>query len=635
MNLRIFILGILLAALGCSPAVASPERLDAMAEASTAGAQHVAPHRVGAGAGNFAFPIGPATINGLDAGTYPGLTFPPALQGGGIVAPGSAPSFTLYVNKGGNDANQCSIMLPCLTLGRGTTVAASLPVSPAQGVLLHVGMGTYAESLSIPPYTWIAGDDITAFDTEITGNLTIDTAKWVAASVAFPTIVDGGISGFTIDGTTTLTFTGVSLALGDFSFGTRTYAVGAFVATGDATAGGYVNARQTEFSGGVALTACTFDTRSLSLLSNVTIASTASRSASWYSGADNIGGQGAITITIDSTAGHTVSVTGAATQIAAPATLLLKGSGTSYEGTSGFVPSTVTLSSAAPAPIVDSPLVGLNSVLPSGSNATSTYVPTANGSGGITWAAGGGGGGITAGTGDTTFSGTGSVVTTTNECSGGGTGNVCKVPGAMELGSLTPDLGGMNHAIGLAYPSGYPSGPPTTGGILSSGVSGLGANDLHYFPPNTSGSLVNYVIAPGWNNVALNTQETDVFQRQGAYATTTTSATNNLSNPINTLSGHAYVSTCTCLARCVSGGGCTAGAIAATTGQAAFLDNAGSITVATQTYPPSSADIFFANTSSMAALLTYTTSSHTFSWTVQGIASATIDWTCTWETIKN
>ena len=37
------------------------------------------PHTLSA-TGNFAFPIGPASINGLDAGTYPNLTFPPTSQ---------------------------------------------------------------------------------------------------------------------------------------------------------------------------------------------------------------------------------------------------------------------------------------------------------------------------------------------------------------------------------------------------------------------------------------------------------------------------------------------------------------------------------------------------------------------------
>jgi hypothetical protein len=290
----------------------------------------------------------------------------------------------------------------------------------------------------------------------------------------------------------------------------------------------------------------------------------------------------------------------------------------------------------------------------------------------------GGGGGITAGTGDTTFSGSGSVATTTASAQGGkytfdpgglrlnfgsssGAGNAAIIGDGASYTYLNTSAGGALGAVfndsafgwydtsnGFTFftssqslgggtgviqlpKAGVNPTTVTTGGLYWVGSSGDG---LHYTGPS-GGSFVDYMVAPTHGPVAISTQLPQIVTRGSATVTTTTSATNNLSNPITTISGHGYVSRCTCIARCVSGAGCTAGAVAATTDEAAFLDASGSITVATQTDPPSSAPIFFANTSSMAALLSYSTSTHTYSWTVNGIASATIDWTCSWETVGN
>lgn len=388
-------------ALGCVHGKPVPGAAPAIVDAGSdvtvtheAGSGPVVPHTFGSG------PVWPFTVNGTDAGFSPNIWFSGSGPGGGLIADGSAPSFSLYVNKGGNDANPCSILSPCLTIGRGMSVMKSLQLNVFQNGVVHLGVGSYIENWLLPPGVIVKGEIATDLAPVILGTTGLDSAAWAAANTGFsdasPPAPQSGIEsvelayGYAV----TIDFTGAasSATSGEVDL---TYALigGPVTITGDPTQGGFVLAENSRFDptstitvqGGAQLNTIT---------SNVTSPTVAITGAQWQSQGDSIGtiaDSELVSITVDSTSGA-ASITGTGSQTVG--SLTLKGPATTCSGTAGFIPSSVTLTpydGGTPAPCVPlSPVMGLSSIIPmDGGPATAGLVATATGNGGVVFSSAG------------------------------------------------------------------------------------------------------------------------------------------------------------------------------------------------------------------------------------------------------
>jgi hypothetical protein len=345
--------------------------------------------------------------------------------GGGLITDGSAPSFSLYVNKSGNDANPCSILLPCLTIARAMLLVPTLtgqgPLPDTFGtfVEIYVGGGTYAENVVLQPYVGLVAQEQSTITVAIDGTITL-SSSWNGADAGITGVALSVVDGFSITGDVTVAPSGTG---GAEVFFYNDAIAGNLTVTGNTNTNTNVGIYQTVVDSAVSVSGAAFYSAG-SQLGDVTIASTASTSALWGSASDALF-DGAVTVT--SAAGHTATAFLQTSQLN-ETSLTLTGSGTTYSATAGGIPSTVTLTSSAPAPVPLSPLIGLNSKIAAGTNATNLYYPAANGSGGIAWTAPPTGG-ITQLTGPVTAGpGSGSVadtLTLSGDCTVSGSAITC------------------------------------------------------------------------------------------------------------------------------------------------------------------------------------------------------------------
>jgi len=298
--------------------------------------------------------------------------YEPQSTGGSGPIPSS--DFIIWVNKGGNDTTGTGTdEAPYLTIGKGLAVAKTV-ASPTQGVLVWVGPGDYsAESPVLPPFVSLMPQDSSG-DFTFTGDISLDPS-WTTAG-ADPSSAIGEFS----TGNIAIDFTGTNTGLVTL---VGTTVSGNLVVTGDPATGGEVfTSFETEVVGTIVITAADFTNHGLIFDSTLSVLSTAAQSASWTPLAST--SFTPTTVTIDSTAGNTVTVRSQGTSWSN--TLVLKGAGTSYTCDSLGIP-VVDLLDGAPAPILISPLLGLNSRLLTGLAATAGFVATADGAGNITWSA--------------------------------------------------------------------------------------------------------------------------------------------------------------------------------------------------------------------------------------------------------
>jgi hypothetical protein len=304
-----------------------------------------------------------------------------------------AASFTINVNKGGNDTTgNGTDEKPYLTIGKAMTVAAGLSPSAALPALILVGPGTYTENVAWAPFVWVtAAESGGTGGTIIAGNVTL-SAGWIASG-ASPT---GGLDAVFVTGSCTLDFTGAA-SFGFFLMESVSV-TGNVTATGDSVQGGGLSATTMEVGGNTTVTGAFLFTvtsvmAGLGVPGNtITIASSAAQVAAWTSSNDSI----VSNVTINASAGQDVTVamqgTGwgpsgnVPTNPTGTLTLTDGGDGhTSYTASAGGIPNVVTLVGGAAPPVGVSPLVGLNSKKPDGTNAALGTLPRADGAGGIAW----------------------------------------------------------------------------------------------------------------------------------------------------------------------------------------------------------------------------------------------------------
>jgi len=309
--------------------------------------------------------------------------------GGGGSGPLPAATFTIVVNKGGNDATgDGTDEKPFLTIAHAMTVATSISPTFDQPALIQVGPGGYTENLVWPPNVIVSGLDASTLGFFLNGSITLNHALWVAAGAT--NLVLGGLDACEVGSNVTLDFTGVNAGgfFGQFFFGAKTNVDGNLSVTGDTT--GVVGAlfiiqTGSTIGGTAAFVGASVETN-LTLFGGATsFASSATVVTSWQSFGDVING---IALSINASAGQNVNVNLIGTGAGAGTTLTLTDGGggvTSFTATAGGIPSTVTLVGGAAPPVPASPLVGLNSKNATGAAAPVGAVATADGASGITW----------------------------------------------------------------------------------------------------------------------------------------------------------------------------------------------------------------------------------------------------------
>jgi len=255
--------------------------------------------------------------------------------GGGSVPPGGGPPVEmLYVAPGGNDTTgNGSLALPYLTIGKAESVGAPLATLLKPYVIL-VAPGTYAETPLLYPYLTISGLD-PASPPLITG------APSIAPS--FPASAPTGLNNLAWSSAVPVNFgsaAGPTLTLtnNDFKAGLSVTGAGGGITavlksnlvggalsfTDVSTVGTYFNA----FSGPVAITATNFN-------------------AAWNSTGDVMSDG----LSVDAAVAKTNIVEALGSSVSGGSGLTLTGAGVSYTGTEGAIPSVVTTSGGAPAPI--------------------------------------------------------------------------------------------------------------------------------------------------------------------------------------------------------------------------------------------------------------------------------------------
>jgi hypothetical protein len=309
--------------------------------------------------------------------------------GGGGDGPLPAATFTIIVNKGGNDATgDGTDEKPFLTIGKAMTVAAGIAPTFDQPALIQVGPGGYTESISWVPNVIVSGLDASTLGFFLNGSITLDLPLWVAAGAA--NLVLGGLDACEVGGNVTLNFTGVNAGgfFGQFFLGAKTNVDGDLSVTGDVTgAVGALFIIQTgsTIGGSSTFVGCSVETNLTLFAGATSFASSATVATSWQSFGDILNG---IALSINASAGQNVSANLTGTGAGAGTTLTLTDGGgghTSYTATAGGIPSTVTLVGGAAAPVPTSPVVGLNSTNSTGVAAAAGTVATADGVNGVTW----------------------------------------------------------------------------------------------------------------------------------------------------------------------------------------------------------------------------------------------------------
>lgn len=292
-----------------------------------------------------------------------------------------AASFMINVAKGGSDTTgNGTDEKPYLTIAKAMSVAATLPTGPLPDTFglfaqIYVGSGTYTENVVLTPWTALIAQDLSSITVAIDGTLSL-SASWATAAPGITGVALSVVAGFTITGDATFTPPG---AVGAEVFFYTNAIAGNLIVTGNTNAATNVGIYSSVVDSSVFVSGSLFFS-TLCQLGTVSIASTVASSALWQSTGDQLFGG---TISADSTAGNTVTVALTASQ--GNEALTLTGAGTTYTATAGGIPSTVTLAGGAAAPVALSPLVGLNSKKPDGTNAAFGATPKADGNGGITW----------------------------------------------------------------------------------------------------------------------------------------------------------------------------------------------------------------------------------------------------------
>ena len=119
----------------------------------------------------------------------------------------------IYVNKGGNDSNNGSILAPFLTI-----TAAMASVIPANGPYeIQVGPGEYSDNFSIKPSVIIVGSELTI----LTGIIDLNDPSWSpgggAAGFSQLTITSGMTVDFTTQSIMNSVFIFDAISIGDLN----------------------------------------------------------------------------------------------------------------------------------------------------------------------------------------------------------------------------------------------------------------------------------------------------------------------------------------------------------------------------------------------------------------------------------
>lgn len=315
-----------------------------------------------------------------------GLYLPQSSSGGGGSGPLPATTFTVMVNKGGNDATgDGTDEKPFLTATKGIAVAGALAVAPDQQALVLLGPGLYSENVEIPPFVFVSAQEsgqTVILGTGIGSSVTLSPA-WAAEPPG--TLPIGGVEQIAIVGLVDINFTGVQTAGPIFIIGGgQTTIGGGITVVGDSVNGGQLDTLPGTLIGGPTnVTGASLFSLGSGFSNVINVTSTAAQPASWTSSGDILLN---IVVTIDATAGMNVVASLDGTGFIGSLTLHDGGGGvTSFSATSGGIPSTVTLLGGAAPPVPISPIIGLNSKLATGANAAATLVATSNGTGGVTW----------------------------------------------------------------------------------------------------------------------------------------------------------------------------------------------------------------------------------------------------------
>ncbi len=261
----------------------------------------------------------------------------------------------IYVNKGGNDSNNGSILAPFLTI-----TAAMASVIPANGPYeIQVGPGQYSDNFSIKPSVIIVGSELTI----LTGVIDLNDPSWSPG---------GGVAGFsqlTISSGMTVDFTTQSIMNSVFIFDA--------ISIGDLNIIGFDDSNSLYMRGGVFLgvfnqTGQTVYALAASFLNTSTISVTSSSTCS----ANLVlsGGGGTTSSLTVSNTGSSFNVKVILISFAVVGTITASGNVCNVSYTSGTLPLTgITLSGGATA-----------TLLTEGSSPTITLTGNVTGSGTIT-----------------------------------------------------------------------------------------------------------------------------------------------------------------------------------------------------------------------------------------------------------
>lgn len=309
-------------------------------------------------------------------------------SGGGGSGPLPAATFTVMVNKGGNDATgDGTDEKPFLTVTKGLAVAATIAVGPGQPpiVLVLVGPGVYSENVEIPPFVFLSAEEsgqTVVLGTGVGPSVTLSPG-WAAEPIGILPI--GGVEQNAIIGLVVADFTGVKTPGPIFIVGGgQTTVAGGLTVIGDSVNGGQADTLPGTLVGGPTnITGASLFSLGSGYSNVINVTSTAAQPASLNSSGDIYLD---IAVTLNATAGQNVTASLVGTGFQGTLTLHDGGGGvTSFSATSGGIPDVVTRIGGAAAPVPLSPLIGLDSKNATGVAAAAGTVATADGASGITW----------------------------------------------------------------------------------------------------------------------------------------------------------------------------------------------------------------------------------------------------------
>jgi hypothetical protein len=273
-------------------------------------------------------------------------------EGPGVLPSGS---FTIWVAQGGSDVTgNGTDEKPYLTVGKAMTAAAALAPNSVQPVLIFLGPGTYTENVSWTPWTFMTAFDQTTFSAAIVGNVTINSALWIAHNLTETPVA--GVDSIGMFGDLTLNFTGCSTNQAAFEIADCVPGTPTITVTGDPTASGFLqlfNCLDVAVSGSITLIGASLQSHSCNYLGDIHLVSTATQEVTWDSGTDYFGVGGTPpNVFLNASAGKNVTATLSGT--GTPGSLHLTDGGgghTSYTATIGGIPNTVVLVGGAAAPV--------------------------------------------------------------------------------------------------------------------------------------------------------------------------------------------------------------------------------------------------------------------------------------------